>query len=105
MRLGSLLCLDRSQLLQWVIHRDGSPGPTSQPMAGAAAQSPIITCAALLLAAIAVSDCGFDAVVVGEYERAFDGDQVLSLLPLFEQHGVQQWLPEAHGPVNSAKRS
>ncbi|MEV4139870.1 Dyp-type peroxidase domain-containing protein [Dactylosporangium sp. NPDC049742] len=59
--------------------------------------------AALLLAAIADSDRGFDAVVVGEYERAFDGDQVLSLLPLFEQHGVQLWLPEAHGPVNSAE--
>ncbi|MER7004121.1 hypothetical protein ABT297_13910 [Dactylosporangium sp. NPDC000555] len=28
------------------------------------------------------------AVVVGEYERAFYGDQLLSLAPVFEAHGV-----------------
>ncbi|MER7006402.1 recombinase family protein [Dactylosporangium sp. NPDC000555] len=59
--------------------------------------------AALLLAAIADPDRDFDAVVVGEYERAFYGDQVLSLLPLFEAYGVQLWLPEAHGPVDPAE--
>jgi site-specific DNA recombinase len=53
-----------------------------------------------LLQSLADPDRGFDAVVVGEYERAFYGDQVLTLLPLFEEHGVQLWLPEAHGPVN-----
>jgi hypothetical protein len=46
---------------------------------------------------------GLRRVVVGEYERAFYGDQVLSLLPLFERHGVQLWLPEAHGPVDFAE--
>jgi site-specific DNA recombinase len=45
--------------------------------------------AALLLAAIADPGRDFDAIVVGEYERAFYGDQVLSLLPLFEAYGVQ----------------
>jgi hypothetical protein len=53
-----------------------------------------------LLGAIADSDCGFDAVVVGEYERAFYGDQLLHLAALLEGHGVQLWLPETHGPVN-----
>jgi len=59
--------------------------------------------AALLLAAIADPGREFDAIVVGEYERAFYGDQVLSLLPLFEAYGVQLWLPEAHGPVDPAE--
>jgi hypothetical protein len=56
--------------------------------------------AAALLRSLADPDRGFDAVVVGEYERAFCGDQVLSLLPVFEEHGVQLWLPEAHGPID-----
>lgn len=38
--------------------------------------------------------------MVGEYERAFHGDQLLRLAPLFEQHGVQVWLPETDGPVD-----
>ena len=45
----------------------------------------------------------FDAIAVGEYERAFYGDQVLWLLPLFEAYGVQLWLPEAQGRVDLAK--
>jgi hypothetical protein len=56
--------------------------------------------AAALLAAVADPDCGFDAVVVGEYERAFYADQLPHLLPLLEEHRVQLWLPEAHGPVD-----
>ncbi|MDT5027908.1 MAG: site-specific recombinase [Micromonosporaceae bacterium] len=56
--------------------------------------------AAALLATIADPDRGFDAVVVGEYERAFYGDQLLHLAVLFDQHGVQLWLPETNGPVN-----
>jgi site-specific DNA recombinase len=56
--------------------------------------------AAALLAAIADPSRGFDAVVVGEYERAFYGDQLLTLAARFEQHGVQLWLPETHGPVD-----
>ncbi|GLL03773.1 putative recombinase [Dactylosporangium matsuzakiense] len=56
--------------------------------------------AAALLEAVADPDRGFDAVVVGEYERAFCGDQILAVLPLFEAHGVRLWLPEALGPVD-----
>jgi DNA invertase Pin-like site-specific DNA recombinase len=61
--------------------------------------------AAALLRALANPDRGFDAVVVGEYERAFCGDQVLTLLPVFEEHNVQLWLPEAHGPVDPTEPS
>jgi site-specific DNA recombinase len=56
--------------------------------------------AAALSRSLADPDRGFDAVVVGEYERAFYGDQILTLLPAFEEQGVQLWLPEAHGPVD-----
>ncbi|MET7392029.1 recombinase family protein [Dactylosporangium sp. NPDC005572] len=59
--------------------------------------------ASLLLASVADPGRDFDAVVVGEYELAFCGDQVLSLLPFLEQHNVQLWLPEAHGPVDPAE--
>jgi hypothetical protein len=54
------------------------------------------------LAALADPDRGFDAVVVGEYERAFFGDQLIELLPVFARHGVQLWLPETNGPVDDA---
>jgi DNA invertase Pin-like site-specific DNA recombinase len=55
--------------------------------------------AAALLAAIARPDRGFDAIVVGEYERAFAAGQFDKMAALFERHGVQVWLPEANGPV------
>jgi site-specific DNA recombinase len=58
--------------------------------------------AAALLAALSDPDRGFDAVVVGEYERAFFGDQLTQLLPLLAEHGVQLWLPETDGPIDSA---
>jgi DNA invertase Pin-like site-specific DNA recombinase len=56
--------------------------------------------AARLLAAIADPDRGFDAVVVGEYARAFYGSQATPLAPLLREHGVQLWLPEVDGPVD-----
>lgn len=56
--------------------------------------------AAALLAAVADPGRGFDAVVVGEYERAFCGDQLLTLAPVFEAYGVQLWLPELHGRLD-----
>ena len=56
--------------------------------------------AAALLAALANPDRGFDAIVVGEYERAFYGDQLLQMVSIFQSHGVQLWLPEVHGPVD-----
>jgi hypothetical protein len=56
-----------------------------------------------LLAALADLDRAFDAIVVGEYERAFFGDQLQHLLPLFQRHGVQLWLPETDGPLCSSR--
>ncbi|GAB2992158.1 hypothetical protein GCM10027184_52830 [Saccharothrix stipae] len=56
--------------------------------------------AAELLAALRDPDRGFDAIVVGEYERGFAGDQLERLLALFRRHGVRVWLPEAGGPVD-----
>jgi DNA invertase Pin-like site-specific DNA recombinase len=56
--------------------------------------------AGALLAALSATDRGFDAVVVGEYERAFYGEQLTHLALMFRRHGVQIWLPEAGGPVD-----
>ncbi|GLL02103.1 hypothetical protein GCM10017581_038450 [Dactylosporangium matsuzakiense] len=56
--------------------------------------------AATLLQSLADPDRKFDAVVVGEYERAFFGDQALTVLPLLDAAGVRLWLPESHGPVD-----
>lgn len=57
--------------------------------------------AAALLAALGDQNRGFDAIVVGEYERAFTDNQFTHLLPLLERHGVQMWLPEAGGPFQA----
>jgi site-specific DNA recombinase len=56
--------------------------------------------AAALLAAIADPERGFDAIVVGEYERAFYSDQLTQMVPIFQRHGVRLWLPEIDGPVD-----
>src|SRR5437868_12907897 len=45
-------------------------------------------------------DRGFDAIVVGEYERAFYGNQFALMAPLFEHYGVQLWMPETGGPID-----
>jgi site-specific DNA recombinase len=58
--------------------------------------------AAALVAAMANPGRGFDAIVVGEYERAFHGSQYALMAPLFEHYGVQLWMPEAGGRVNFA---
>ena len=58
--------------------------------------------AAALIAALADPDRGWDAVVVGEYERAFYGSQYALMAPLFEHYGVQLWMPEAGGRVDYA---
>ncbi len=52
---------------------------------------------AALVAQLADPDRGWDAVVVGEYERAFYGSQYAAMAPLFEHYGVQWWMPEAGG--------
>ncbi|WP_256370657.1 recombinase family protein [Micromonospora sp. KC723] len=56
--------------------------------------------AARLLAAVTDAARGFDAIVVGEYERAFHGQQLEQLTPTLLRHGVQLWLPETYGPVD-----
>jgi site-specific DNA recombinase len=53
-----------------------------------------------LVEAMADPGRGFDAIVVGEYERAFYGDQFSLMAPLFEHYGVQLWLPEVGGAVD-----
>jgi site-specific DNA recombinase len=58
--------------------------------------------AAALLAEVADGSWRFDAVVVGEYERAFYGDQLRRLMPILDRHGVGLWLPELGGPVDLA---
>ena len=58
--------------------------------------------AAALVAQLADADRGWDAVVIGEYERAFYGSQYAAMAPLFEHYGVQLWMPETGGRVDYA---
>ena len=56
--------------------------------------------AAALVAELADPERGWDAIVIGEYERAFCGSQFASMAPLFEHYGVQLWMPEVGGRVD-----
>jgi hypothetical protein len=56
--------------------------------------------AAALVAQLADPGRGWDAVVIGEYERAFYGSQYASMAPLFEHYGIQLWMPEVGGRVD-----
>ncbi|MCM3884186.1 recombinase family protein [Frankia sp. R82] len=56
--------------------------------------------AANLLTALADPDRGFDAVVVGEPQRAFYGNQFGLTFPVFEHYGVTLWVPEVGGPID-----
>ena len=56
--------------------------------------------AAALVAQLADPDRGWDAIVVGEYERAFYGSQYALMAPLFEHYGVSLWMPEVGGRVD-----
>jgi DNA invertase Pin-like site-specific DNA recombinase len=58
--------------------------------------------AAALVAQLADPGRGWDAIVIGEYERAFYGSQYALMAPLFEHYGVQLWMPEAGGRVDFA---
>jgi len=58
--------------------------------------------AAALVAQLADPGRGWDAIVIGEYERAFYGSQYAAMAPLFEHYGVQLWMPEAGGRVDYA---
>jgi site-specific DNA recombinase len=55
---------------------------------------------AALVAALADPDRGWDAIVIGEYERAFYASQYASMAPLFEHYGISLWLPEVGGRVD-----
>ena len=44
--------------------------------------------AAALIALLADPGRGWDAIVIGEYERAFYGSQYAAMAPLFEHYGV-----------------
>ena len=59
--------------------------------------------AAALVAALADPDRGWDAIVIGEYERAFYGAQYASMAPLFAHYGIVLWTPEAGGPVGTIR--
>jgi hypothetical protein len=45
-------------------------------------------------------DREFDAIVIGEYERAFCGSQYALMAPLFGHYSVQLWMPEAGSRVD-----
>ena len=50
--------------------------------------------ASRLIAALADPRRGFEAVVVGEPQRAFYGNQFGNTFPLFTHYGVPLWVPE-----------
>jgi site-specific DNA recombinase len=56
--------------------------------------------AAALVAQLADPDRGWDAIVIGEYERAFYGAQYASMALLFEHYGIQLWTPEVGGQID-----
>jgi len=56
--------------------------------------------AAAVIAALSDPGRGWDAIVVGEYERAFYGSQYAMVAPLLQHYGVQLWMPEAGGRVD-----
>jgi DNA invertase Pin-like site-specific DNA recombinase len=56
--------------------------------------------AALLLDALKRSDRGLEAVVIGEPQRAFYGNQFGLTFPLFVHYGVQLWVPEVGGAID-----
>ena len=56
--------------------------------------------AAALVARAADPDRGWDAIVIGEYERAFYGSQYGAMAPSFGHYGVQLWMPETGGRVD-----
>jgi site-specific DNA recombinase len=56
--------------------------------------------ASQLLDALAQPDRGFQAVVIGEPQRAFYDNQFSLTFPLFIHYGVPLWVPEVGGPID-----
>ena len=52
----------------------------------------------------ATRDRGFDAVVIGEPQRAFYGNQFGLTFPVFTHYGVELWVPEVGGAVDPGSR-
>lgn len=55
---------------------------------------------ARLLATLARRDRGFEAVVIGEPQRAFYGHQFGLTFPVFTHYGVALWVPEVGGAID-----
>jgi site-specific DNA recombinase len=55
--------------------------------------------AAQLMAETSAPEPAINAIVVGEYERAFTGTQFTTLYTWCTRHGIQLWLPETGGLV------
>jgi site-specific DNA recombinase len=70
------------------IDKSRSIPPQRRPQAGA------------LLYALADPHRGFDAVVIGEPQRAFYGNQFGNTFPLFTHYGIPLWAPEVGGPID-----
>ena len=56
--------------------------------------------ASRLLEFLRSPDRGFEAVAIGEPQRAFYGAQFALTFPLFEHYGVELWVPEVGGRVD-----
>jgi DNA invertase Pin-like site-specific DNA recombinase len=56
--------------------------------------------ASRLLELLRSRDRGFEAVAIGEPQRAFYGAQFALTFPLFEHYGVELWVPEVGGRVD-----
>ncbi|MGW5443387.1 recombinase family protein [Streptomyces asiaticus] len=56
--------------------------------------------AAALLTALRDPHRGFDAVVIGEPQRTFYGNQFGNTFPLFTHFNVPLWVPEIGGPID-----
>ncbi|WP_028569053.1 recombinase family protein, partial [Salinispora tropica] len=56
--------------------------------------------AAKLLDVLADPNRGFDAVVIGEPQRAFYGNQYSLTMPVFSHYGVGLWVPEVGGAID-----
>jgi site-specific DNA recombinase len=56
--------------------------------------------ASRLLAEGALSTRGWDAVVIGEPQRAFSGAQFQLVFPILCHHGIDLWVPEVGGRVD-----
>jgi site-specific DNA recombinase len=60
--------------------------------------------AAQLMTETSSPESVIDAIVVGEYARAFTGTQFATLYAWCTRHSIQLWLPEPNGPVDLANR-